>query len=164
MRLDAADGTRVELRPTRYQFGNIQSATARDWDANWLEVRGEVHLADGRQWRFEDPCLTTWEARDLGAWLRRVLGGVSRPTPFDGTRNENVAYFTEPNLALSLVARDAANASVRFHFSHESAPPWLAADGSVETSEFFVQVTLPVVAWARAVEEWDQELTAFPVR
>ena len=63
------------MRPAAYQF-DVPPATAgeRDWDANWLMIRGYVCTADGRQWAFLDPCLTTWEARNLSAWLRGAVG------------------------------------------------------------------------------------------
>ena len=36
---------------------------AHDEDANWLQIRGSITLADGKTWAFEDPCLRTWDAR-----------------------------------------------------------------------------------------------------
>jgi len=76
MRLESDDGIVVELSPLRYQFGS--SSTPRDWDANWLIIAAAVRLSDGRSWSFADPCLTTWEARELASWLRGVLAGVRR--------------------------------------------------------------------------------------
>ena len=74
MRLRSSDGTQVALRPVRYQFPRVRgSRSGRDWDANWLVIHGDVH---GRTWSFKDSCLTTWDARELGAWLRGVASGA----------------------------------------------------------------------------------------
>jgi hypothetical protein len=82
VRLLSLDGTSIDLRPIRYQFGaNPQALPGTDWDANWLIIQGEVHTADGASWTFIDPCLTTWEAREFGAWLRGVAGGIVAPGP-----------------------------------------------------------------------------------
>jgi hypothetical protein len=43
MLLGSADGALVGLRPVSYQFpGHASTRPGRDWDANWLVIRGEV--------------------------------------------------------------------------------------------------------------------------
>jgi hypothetical protein len=168
VRLRWSDGAQVELRPVRYQFPPVRDSWTGDWDANWLVIRGDVWLADGRSWSFEDPCLTTWEARELGAWLRGVVSGTVQPTPFDGSDEERIELFNEPNVALSLAARDEANTTARVHLSLESRPPWLSetdpgADAG-DLFEFFVEMAAPLDAVAQAAAEWEQELAAFPER
>ena len=160
----SADGASVDLRPLRYEFPGIAGAGPGDWDANWLVVGGDVRLADGRGWSFADPCLTTWEARSLGSWLRGVVKGKVRPTAFDaaGDGEETLEAFTEPNLALSLASRSDGAAVVRVHLSLESRPPWLG-DG-FDIFGFFVSLDVPLQALAAAAGEWDRELAAFPVR
>ncbi len=70
----------IEIHPVAYQFGaNPQARPGTDWDANWLVVRGQVTTADALDWSFTDPCLTTWEAQELSAWLRGVVQGVVVP-------------------------------------------------------------------------------------
>src|SRR5262249_60717551 len=96
MRLGSSDGARVELRLLRYQFPDRAAAgPGRDWDANWLVVRGDIRCADGREWSFEDPCLTTWEARLLGRGLHEGVAGAVAPSPCDrgegGRRREGAA-------------------------------------------------------------------------
>ncbi len=165
MKLVSVDGASVDLRPLRYEFPGIAGAGHGDWDANWLVVGGEVRLADGRAWSFSEPCLTTWEARALGSWLRGVVTGKVRPTAFDGgdgDGEESLETFTEPNIALSLAARSDDAAVVRVHLSLESRPPWLA-DG-FDIFGFFVSLDVPLHALAAAADEWDRELAAFPVR
>lgn len=169
MELRSVDGAQVRLRPLRYQFSEVGGARSeRDWDANWLVIRGDVRLADGRSWSFEDPCLTTWEARELGRWLRGVASGAVQPTPFDGSDEERIEVFTEPNVALSLAARDEVNAAVRVHLSLEALPPRLPGTDPdadpAELFEFFVAVTAPLNVVAQAADDWERELAAFPER
>ena len=77
MLLTSDDGASLELRATGYQYPLPPPAPPgeRDWDANWLQVRGAVRTAHGLSWTFEAPCLTTWEARKLGRWLEAAAQG-----------------------------------------------------------------------------------------
>ncbi len=152
----------MDLRPLHYQFPGTAAAGQYDWDANWLVVRGGVRLPDGRTWSFSDPCLTTWEARSLGDWLRGVVAGDVEPTDFGGKGEEALMVFTEPNLALSLAARQHESAVVRVHFSLESRPPWLGQD--VDLFDFFVGLDVPLGGLSAAVDDWERELSSFPAR
>lgn len=163
MRLTSTDGAVVELlRPTGYQFPGTVAEGPDDWDANWLVIAGYARLSDGRSWNFKDPCLTTWEARSLGDWLRGVVSGVVAPAPFSGTEDEVLQLFTEPNLALSLARRTASQATVRVHFSLESSPPWLADHGDM--FDFFVSVEMSLAGLTEAATNWTDELAEFPER
>lgn len=162
MRLESDDGAVVELCPQRYQFGS--SSTPRDWDANWLIITGRAKLADGRSWSFADPSLTTWEARELSSWLRSVLAGDVEPAPFGGEEDERLLVFTEPNLGFSLADREAERVTLRCHLSLESRPPWLLEDTDSDLFDFFIEVSTPYSALAAAADEWDREISAFPVR
>lgn len=161
MRLASDDGAVVELRPLRYQFG--PSSEPRDWDANWLVVTGRAELPDGRSWSFTEPCLTTWEARTLGSWLRAVGNGDVAPTAFVGEDDISLV-FTEPDLALSLASRSAAVAVVRVHLSHGARPPGPSDPDRPGVVASFVELRLSFDALAAAVASWDQELASFPVR
>jgi hypothetical protein len=141
MRLESDDGIVVELSPLRYQFGS--SSTPRDWDANWLIIAAAVRLSDGRSWSFADPCLTTWEARELASWLRGVLAGEVSPAPFGGEEDERLLVFTEPNLAFSLASSDAERITLRLHLSLESRPPWLHGDTDSDLFDYFIEVSAP---------------------
>src|SRR5215475_14419190 len=129
MQLKSSDGASVELRIAGYEFPDYPAPAlgspvpgAGDWDANWLQVAGNVTLADGRTWAFEDPCLTTWEARGLGEWLREVSAGTERP--FRGIREpQGWLVFTEPNLSLTLQERTVGRVRMRIEFTGETKPP-----------------------------------------
>ena len=162
MRLASDDGVVVELRPLRYQFG--PSPEPRDWDANWLVVTGQVERPDGRSWSFTEPCLTTWEARTLGSWIRAVRNGDVAPTVFIGKEDDVSLVFTEPDLALSLASRSAAVAVVRVHLSLAVRPLWLSGADGPGLFSSFVELRLTPDALAGAVTSWEQELAAYPVR
>lgn len=165
MILRSNDGTRVELRPLRYQYPELTGdGSGDDWDANWLIIRGDVRLQQGGSWSFEHPCLTTSEARELGSWLRGVVTGAIQPTTFGGDDDEHLKAFTEPNLAFSLAARDDADAAIRVHLSHEARTPWPVGPADRGLHDFYVVATVPLAEIVRAAGAWEEELSAFPAR
>jgi hypothetical protein len=94
MRLESVDGLFVELEVVSYQFGSRQSSSdGADWDANWLVIVGKVWDGD-RSWEFRDPCMTTWEARELGSWL----GGLGATASVATDAAERRLWMTEPDL------------------------------------------------------------------
>ena len=166
VRLASSTGALVDLRPTGYQFGeacrteteSADSTTepADDWDDNWLVIRGEVTTAEGRSWGFTDPCMTTWEAEDLWAWLE----AVSR----DATDRDSVV-FTEPNLGFFLDSRHGDCVRIRVRFSYESLPGWLPRYiAGWQTAEYFVTLEVATTDLAEAARDWDRERQAFPGR
>jgi len=177
MRLNSSDGASVELRIAGYQFpdygthaadrglprlkglGNIAVVGDDEWDPNWLQVAGNIALADRRTWAFEDPCLTTWEARELGEWLREVA--AAQEQPFRGIHEpRGWLYFTEPNLGLTLEERTVCRVWMRFDFNAEAQPPWTQGgpDGCL------VSLDVSVGEVAEAAESWMQNLSEFPAR
>lgn len=165
MKLVSADGAEVALRPIRYESPSIRSTGQDwDWDANWLVIRGEVISDDGKRWSFEEPCLTTREARELAQWLRAVVAGDVIPSQFDGRSYERLLTFTEPNLALSLEGRTDDRARIRVHLSLEALPSWLDYEERPEMYEYFVVLDVNHSDLARAINDWEKELTAFPER
>lgn len=158
------DGASIELRPTAYEFSAIpQAAIGTDWDANWLLIRGEVKTADGLEWTFIDPCLTTWEVRKLAAWLRDVAGGRVVPTADWSEEGEGLLYFTEPNMAFSLEERSEERTRVRVHFSL-ALPPWLRERNQLKLFEYFLVLDLRPEDLTTAAEEWDNDCEPFPER
>jgi hypothetical protein len=164
VRLLSADGALLELRPIGYQFGaNPQAEVGADWDANWLVVHGDVRTAEGHGWSFTDPCLTTWEAREIGSWLRGVVAGLVAPAT-ERPEEADLLCFTEPNVALSLVGRSEGRVQVRVHLSLEALPPWLGEGVRPDIFAYFVGFDLSIDALAVAAEEWDRDCERFPVR
>jgi len=177
MRLNSADGASVELRIVGYQFpdydaqvpdrglpklkgpGTIAVVGGDKWDPNWLQVAGNIALADRSTWAFEDPCLTTWEARELGEWLRAVAAGTEQP--FHGIHEpRGWLWFTEPNLGLTLEERTAGRVRMRIDFSAEAQPPWTQCG----PGGCLVSLDVSAREVAEAAESWMQNLAEFPAR
>lgn len=154
---------RVSLAPVAYEFPAYRAVgPGLDWDANWLMIRGEVHHPDGSTWTFTDPCLTTFEARELGDWLHTVAADEVTPQ----ARGEDLVdvCFTEPNLAFTLLDRDETRCVLAVHFSFEALPPWRQGFDRPGIMGHAVHLSLTRDDLLRAVQEWRQELRAFPVR
>ena len=127
-----------------YQF---PKNTKDEWDSNWLIIDGSGRLT-GREWRFRDPCLTTFEAASLADWLEACAHGKAR---------EPYCSFTEPNLQLNLV--DAQ--TMRVSFALESAPPWAKQGDGWNKHGFNFPVGPALLA---AASELRHQLQSFPVR
>jgi len=113
MLLRGREGDELEVGIVGYQFPDEE----RDpWDSNWLLVSVRV-LAPAGGWAAVDPCLTTWEARRLVAWL--VLAATRDPSSVP-------MAFTEPNLTLTARSRSSAPLRVQLRacFALELRPPW----------------------------------------
>lgn len=143
------DEARVELWPVGYEFG--ATGPGGDWDANWLVIHGSVRTSTGEEWAFEDPCLTTWEADELGAWLRAAA---------DGDAPEGLLTFTEPNLGFS-IARNEEPLILRVHLSLESLA---AARRPEDLYAYSVPLTLRRQDLLAAARTWHAALASFPAR
>jgi hypothetical protein len=163
VRFTCPDGTSVQLEIGGYQFPSYAATGLRDWDANWLNVRGALVLADGTTWSFEEPVLTTWDAARLGAWLRDAAAGQIAPSPPGD--DDGMLVFLEPNLGFSVESRIGDRVRVRVHFSHESLPP-LLRDAEVRLSVHEYCVPFDVLAWdlASAAEAWLENAAIYPER
>ena len=76
-------------------------------------IRGDVTTADGRSWSFTDPCMTTWEAEELWAWLEMASRNAA---------DREEAVFLEPNVSFFIEGRHGERVRVQVGFSHESLP------------------------------------------
>jgi hypothetical protein len=167
VRLISSDGALVELRPVGYQFsrpGSIGDAEAKnttgsyaDWDANWLLIGGDIRTPDGRSWRFNDPCLTTWEAEHLAMWLHAAAS--------DDEITGLEVMFTEPNLSFILDGRDGERVRIRVCFSQESLPDWMPRDfPGWHAEEYFLPLDISCSELAEAARSWDLDRRRFPAR
>lgn len=140
----AGEESSLRLRVVGYQFPDI---TDDEWDSNWLVVDGVVVL-EGRQWRFQDPCLTTFEAIRLADWLDACANGSAKDSYCD---------FTEPNLQFELIDPE----TLRVSFALESAPPW-SERGDDWTEHGFKLGVGHILA--QAATDLRNQLQRFPVR
>lgn len=163
--LISSDGASVELRPIRYQFSAAPSEP-RDWDANWLDILGRVRTVAGESWMFEEPCLTTWEARQLGDWLRAAADGRVPVTETPTEDSENLLTFTEPNLRFSVGARREDSLVVCVHLSLESVPerPGTGEEASYGVTACSVPIRVGREGLLAAAQAWDEDNRPFPER
>ena len=165
MELESADGAIVRLRPVRYQFAGSESTGAgRDWDANWLIIHGDIRTADSGSWSFADPCLTTWEARSVSAWLRAAASAAAPPSGRSDRHAMPPAAFTEPNLKLTLQDGTLTEAVISVRFSLESLPPWIRRGSAAARGGYVVALSVPHGKLTRAADDWDREIAEFPER
>ena len=124
--------------------GTGAAVTAWD-DTNWLIIAGRILADFDDPWSFAEPCMTAFDARNLGEWLQQAADG-QHPARID---------FLEPNLAFTLT--DPTTATVEF--AQEAARPGTPIDGHVE-------VALPMhpAALAQAAADWRTETDAYPPR
>ena len=173
MRIGEQDAS-LKLDIERYQFPELvtssSSPSTADWDANWLVISGEVKTPDGGFWSFRDPCLTTWEAQRIIAWLRDVATGQMRPltgsaeperSDIDHYEHSGWLSFTEPHLAFTNTRLEGQLVELQVAFNVEAAPPW-ARPGRPRCT----QVTLETnsAQLCAAAMSLESQLAAFPPR
>ncbi|GHJ50948.1 hypothetical protein Nm8I071_02550 [Nonomuraea sp. TT08I-71] len=163
MKLTSRDGGHLELRPEGYQLDARDLVRDDDEDDRdeWLVISGRVHIPDGREWSFVQPCLTTEEAERLAVWLADV--GDVTPAP-EAPPARALLSFIEPNLAFSLEAASPARARVRAHFSHESMPPWNPHHDWPDYHAYFITLDVGRADLLTAAQCWRIENQPFPRR
>jgi hypothetical protein len=143
MILVGRDGS-FHMSIAQYQFPEREQI---DLDANWLVVEGCVTVS-GREWRFRDPCLTTFEAARLADWLEASAHEVG---------SGEGCGFIEPNLQFD----GPSDGAIRVSFALESAPPW-AEPGDNWCKHGFDVPMGP--ALAVAAQQLRRALARFPAR
>ena len=118
MLLASQDGNELELSVVGYQFPEVDSDP---WDSNWLLIALRVVSPKG-SWEVVDPCLTTWEAKRLMAWMLNVAAHDPASAPI---------AFTEPNLTFTAKPKPRSLKRVLLGacFQLELRPPWLGKGG-----------------------------------
>ncbi len=109
MHLRGREGNELELSVVGYQD---PTEAVDPWESNSLLVALRVVSPKGT-WEVVDPCLTTWEAARLAAWLAAVAVG-----PEGATRS-----LAEPNLSVSATPT-GRRLRLRICFELENRPPW----------------------------------------
>jgi len=147
--LTSETGDAVALSLLGYQFPDL---TSEPWDSDWLNVQLNLTDAD-RAWSRVDPCLLTFEARELAMWLREVA--ECSPSP-------GMLYFTEPCLAFEVVRENAINVVLRVFLSHEFCPPW--AESLLKEDAYSLDLFTTRSDLLEASASLSSQLTLFPER
>ncbi len=152
MRLRGREGNELALSIVDYQF---PEETVDPWDSNGLLVAVRVVTPNGT-WEVVDPCLTTWEARQLTSWLSAVArGALVRPT----------STLAEPNVTAQ-VSTDPLHPVSRFRlrvcFELENRPPW--APSVAGGRNLCVDLDVGAADLAAAAADLRDDLARFPQR
>lgn len=150
MLIKSPSGDFIELRITAYQYGKSPSAPVGGWDENWLNVAGRVKHGE-ESWTFHDPCLTSWEAQELAAWLRHAH---QVPDTID---------FTEPNLSFGARSDAEGETTIVVTLKGEAAPPDLSDEDRWGPGRE-ISFSVSSAALVPIAEAWERDLTEFPVR
>jgi hypothetical protein len=152
MLLRGKEGNELEVSLVGYQFPDEE----RDpWDSNWLLVSVRVLAREG-SWSVVDPCLTTWEAKRLVAWLVHAAARDPAAAPMT---------FTEPNLTVTArtrTTRPPLRVAVRACFALELRPPWL--HNVAGSDKLCIDLDVERADLARAAASLLSDLMAFPQR
>ena len=159
MRLEG-EGRFVELTISGFQFPDAAPSGGDGMgDPDWLLVRGHVR-DQGREWRFEDACLTLPEALELERWLAATADGAAAGSD---SANGGTLDFIEPVLRFEREGVDVAGSTITVVFAHEAAPPWASDDirfGDGHPVSF--RVTRPQLR--SLATRWAAEQAALPQR
>ena len=123
-----------------------------------------MRTVTGESWEFDDPCLTTWEARQLGRWLRAAAAGR---VPVVGAPTEDSAElltFTEPNFGFSVGARGGDHLVVRVHLSLESMAGRPGAEAHHDLYAYSVPLQVGREELLAAARTWDEQNRSLPER
>jgi len=153
MHLASNDGRSFRLSIAGYQFPARRADGPKDWDANWLRIRIEAAVSDGR-WSLIFPCMTTWDAAGLADWLEGFARGMGP--------DERLG-FTEPNLAFEVRTDPGQRRVMRVYFELECRPPW-AASRVVGADEFWIEFPLAELDLLSAAGALRAQLQHFPPR
>ena len=164
MRLGSDLGPSVELEVLGYEFPRADKRTDV-WTANWLDIRGRIRLADGRTWDFTHPCLTTFEAAQLGAWLHSVSSDDESVLSRMGTdRKVPRVFLTEPLLAFEAEPTSKTGFDISVILNLEALPPWEPWEERIGDEDFVVTVAVTRPDLDRVEAQWSQACARFPER
>ena len=152
MLLRGRQGTELGLTLAGYQFPR---ELIDPWESNALLVEVRIVAPEG-SWDVVDPCLTTWEAAHVVAWLN----ALARRADLVAARPLGV---NAPNLTLIGHARrgEPDRVDVRACFALERRPPWLAGAGG---RNLCVDLDVERAQLARAAHDLAADLATFPQR
>lgn len=153
MLLKGRQGTELELRIVGYQFPDERFDP---WDSNWLLVSIRVVAPQGT-WEVVDPSLTTWEARQVVAWLAAL---AQRPELLAGRG----LALSEPNVTFVARAQpvEPDRVLVQACFALELRPPWLKAVAG--GANLCVDLDVARRDLAAAAASLHEDLARFPQR
>jgi hypothetical protein len=142
------DNNSLALQIVNYQFSQAK-ALNYNWDRNWLRVSCDVTSPVGH-WQFIEPCLLTWEAKQLADWLDNIPPS-NCPNDID---------FTEPLLHFDCLGPlDEINFRLEVEFRLEALPRWAKED-----EEYCIEIAVSGEQLHSAAAALRADLCRFPQR
>lgn len=123
------------------------------FDSNWLRLQIRVVHPRG-EWEVTDPCLLTWEVKELADWFAALAHGKLVDPSLE---------FTEPNVSFWIIQPPSRQPKLRVCFAIECAPPWADPD-SAPSKDSWVEFPLSALELEVASESLHQALERYPQR
>jgi hypothetical protein len=159
VRLTSTNGSAIELDIVGYEAPHLDQPVAGVEPYDWLLVRGRI-VDVNRSWTFRSGCLDTYDARQLYAWLVRVADGSATPSA-QSAAGSHIVLFSEPELEVQLLGRDAGQSRMRWTFVGEAAPPWVSAKQGGRDG-YPVEIVVRTAEVQVAAETWRRQLDSLP--
>ncbi|MET4158305.1 hypothetical protein [Agromyces sp. PvR057] len=123
-------------------------------------------MENGRGWEFTSPCLTTFEAAQLGSWLQDLSGVENQGEPRSGTVTKpgERLIFTEPVLAFEAETTSGGGLAIRILLDLEARPPWEPWEQWTGENQFVLLIPINRQQLHVAARQWAEELALFPER
>jgi hypothetical protein len=150
MKLTDPTGISFALTISGYQFPALEAAP---FDSNWLDIRVDVTTDQGT-WSATDPCLLTYEVKQLADWLDAIA--------VDRLVDSNCA-FTEPCLLFQLVGDETGERTLRIYFELELRPSW-APSKYASQEDLWVEFPLTAIDISSATKSLRTQLQRYPQR
>jgi hypothetical protein len=140
--------SRLEVEILGYEF---PSAALDGWDSEWLRISGRAQCPQG-EWKFVDPCITTFELAALASWLRGIPAGLAG----------RELSFTEPNIRF-VHAEETEGRILFVYLSQEASPPW-ATEVERFGEGYELRIPFSSIGFSEVAEAVDLQCRKYPER
>jgi len=156
MQLGSADSDDAfALEIVGYEFPDHPDRETR---YSWHQIRGRAtNSADS--WSFDGPALMCSESAELAGWLRRA--SAMQPDPYGNPDLRTRISFTEPNLALTVVASIAAAVVIEIELGYEFRSSRSRALRDFGPADL-VRVNVSRGSLSTAATDWERDLAHYP--
>ena len=128
-----------------YQFPDTND---KEYDGNWLMVKIEIDCRLG-SWKSTDPCLLTFELKELVENLAKSKNNGER----------TITFFTEPNLEFEAGPVKDDSVYLKVSFELESKPKYWGQE-----NECSIEGQIPTIEFERIIEDFKIESKKYPER
>lgn len=141
----AEKDTSFELLITGYEYPNT---SFESYDSNWLIIQLSVSTTQGA-WKVSDPCLLTYEVKQLANWFDKLNKGYFEETEYS---------FMERVIAFSVLEINQIK-FLHICFYQEALPPW-----AMGQDEYSINIKLSELDLKSSSEYLQKQLEIYPQR